>query len=211
MDQRERINDFEEGLRAAIQGALADLWTAGPAIIQSFDPVFGTCTALLSIAAQIRDKDGKITQVAIPLLRDVPVIFPSAGGFCLTFPIKVGDEVLIVFGQRCIDGWWQQGGIQAQAELRMHDLSDGFAIPGPWSKPKVPSGISTTAVQLRTNDGTAKIELTADGKVNIIAPGGVHVTGTLGASGEITANSTHTVSAHTHSDPQGGSTGGPVG
>src|SRR5260363_73502 len=49
--------------------------------------------------------------VELPLLGDVPVFFPRGGGCTLTFPVQKGDECVVVFASRCIDGWWQSGGV----------------------------------------------------------------------------------------------------
>src|SRR5579872_371166 len=225
MDQRERIADFEEGIRAAINGSLAALWTAIPGIVQSFNSEQGTVVVQPSINARVltvnpTDSSKTIQKwVTLPQLLDVPVVFLGGGGIVATIPIANGYEALVIFASRCIDSWWQNGGIQNQAELRMHDLSDGFAIVGPRSLPKMIPGVSTTSAKLRTVDGTAYIELAAGGVVNIVAPGGVNingataVTGTLQATQEITAKGTHTVSAHTHGGVQtgGGTTGPPTG
>jgi hypothetical protein len=89
----------------------------------------------------------------------------------------------VVFASRCIDGWWQSGGVQPPAEFRMHDLSDGFAIPGR-ARSRASSNVSTTTAQLRSDDGLAYVELDPAGHVvKIKAPGGivldgdVHITG----------------------------------
>ena len=65
----------------------------------------------------------------------MPVVFPGGGGFALTFPVAAGDECLVVFASRCIDAWWQSGGVGEPMEPRMHDLSDGFALIGVRSQP----------------------------------------------------------------------------
>jgi hypothetical protein len=136
-----------------------------------------------------------------PLL-DVRIVFGSAGGFALTLPLKQGDEVLVILASRDITSWWQNGGYQNnQIEHRKHSLSDAFAIPGPFSMPNVLSSVSPLNAQLRTRDGTAYIELTPGGAVNIKAPGGVHVIGELDATQEITAQLTSTaipLSTHLH-------------
>jgi hypothetical protein len=106
-------------------------------------------------------------------LVNVPVVFPGGGGFALTFPLKAGDEALVVFSSRCIDYWWVSGKISQQAELRMHSLSDGFAIVGPKSVPNVLSSIDTANVQLRSNDGLTTITLTPTGDAIVNAPGGI--------------------------------------
>lgn len=160
MDPRERFNDSEESVRTAIEGLLAGVWTALPGIVVSFDPVAMTCEVQPAIKPKYRQQDGTLTDLTITVLTDCPVIFPAGGGYSLTFPVAHGDECLVVFSSRCIDAWWQQGGIQPQAELRMHDLSDGFAIMGIRSQPRVlDGGVSTTSAQLRTDDGTSYLEL----------------------------------------------------
>lgn len=217
MDQRERLNDHEEVIRIAWDGFAANLWSALPGIIQSFDAVHGTCVVQPAIKPRLVQKDGTIQVVPIKELVDVPVVFLGGGGLVVTFPIQPGDECLLIFGSRCIDAWWQSGGTQPQADVRYHDLSDAFALIGPRSQINLIPNISTTTAQIRNLAGTAYIELTGTGAVNIVAPGGLSVngnqsnTGTITATGEGTFNGGHTVSHHTHSDPQGGSTGLPTG
>lgn len=97
-----------------------------PGIIQSFDPDSITCTVLPAI----KGSDGNESS-DLPLLVDVPVIFPRGGGCTLTFPVKESDECLLIFSDRCIDFWWQNGGVQEPVDPRQHDLSDAFAIVGP--------------------------------------------------------------------------------
>lgn len=41
----------------------------------------------------------------------------------------------------------------------MHDLSDGFVIPGPYSQPQVIPDVSTEAVELRTDDRSARLSI----------------------------------------------------
>ena len=106
----------------------------------------------------------------------------------------------------------------------MHDLSDGFVIPGPRALPKVVSGISASAVQLRTDDGNAFVEVNptthnllaqTTGSATVTAPtitlnGDVTVNGSLTATGNVTGQGT---SLHTHTHPGvqtgGGNTGAP--
>lgn len=169
MDRRERFEDMHEALLAALAGWQSGLWTALPAEVVSFNAEEMTIVAQPTIQARMREADGTMVWVTMPLLPDVPVCFPNGGGYTLTFPIAPGDEVLVVLASRCIDAWWQSSGVQVQAELRMHDLSDGFAIPGPRSKPRALPDFNTTNVELRSEDGSVKIEVAA-AEINIIAP-----------------------------------------
>ncbi|HGI6318730.1 TPA: Gp138 family membrane-puncturing spike protein, partial [Klebsiella pneumoniae] len=162
-----------------------------------------------------RDNDGNQSTQDYPLLVDVPVIFPRGGGCTLTFPVSAGDECLVIFADRCIDFWWQSGGIQEPVDGRMHDLSDAFCIVGPQSQAKKIGGISTTAAQLRTDDGSAIIELAAGGAVTITSPQ-ITINGPLQVNGEITSTGDQLAGGisqigHTHGgvEPGGGSTGAP--
>lgn len=209
MDQRERIGDFEEGLRAVLDGRQASIWTALPGIIESFDQDAITCVVQPSIQAKIKNPDGSTQWIEMPLLLDVPVVAPRGGGCTLTFPITQGDECLVVFSSRCIDAWWQSGGVQVQSELRMHDLSDGFAIPGPFSQATKISSWSMDSVQLRSNDGQAFIGInptsheidvstTSDMKATVSGTANINVTGNANISAAnvaVTASQAATVTA----------------
>lgn len=163
------------------------------------------------------DQNNNMTYVNLPLLADVPIVFPSAGGFTITLPIQVNDEVLVIFASRCIDAWWQSGGIGLPIEMRMHDLSDGFAIPGPKSLPNVIPNISTTGAQIRNNAGTSYVEISGDGKIKLVSPSEIDITGNLKVSGSIVSQGEVTgngiaLSTHIHSGVTtgGGDSGPPV-
>jgi hypothetical protein len=208
VDRRGLLNDPVETQLLILDGRQSTIWTALPCIVQSVDFTKMTLVAQPTIQGVTYDQNNVATYVNLPILADVPICFPSAGGFTLTLPIVSGDEVLIIFSSRCIDGWWSLGGIQVPMEMRMHDLSDGFAIPGPRSLPNVIPNISTTTAQLRNNAGTVYVEVTNTG-INLM--GNLHIQGNIVASGEVTGNGI-ALSTHIHSGVQtgGGDSGPPV-
>lgn len=167
MDRRERQNDPIEATRIALDGRQAEIWTALPGIVTAYDPDAITVSVQPAIDGSITGEDGVAQRVSLPLLVDVPVCFPMGGGMVLTFPVTAGDECMVVFSSRCIDGWWQSGGVQAPAEHRMHDLSDGMAIVGMRSQARKLPNVSTEHAQLRSEDGLTYIEIRPDGKVRI--------------------------------------------
>lgn len=187
MDRRERFDDPVEAMRAAMDGRLAEVWTALPGIVQGFDPQAMTVTVQPSIKGVITSPDGATASVALPLLVDVPVVFPSGGGFTLTFPVAEGDECLAVLASRCIDAWWQSGGVQEPLEPRMHNLSDAFAIVGPFSQPRTLAGVSTQDVELRTDDGQAHVAIKPDYTIEARTPS---ASVTLTPGGEVAAEAT---------------------
>lgn len=169
MDPRERYQDPEESFRAAFQGLISGVWTALPVSIISYNAAAQTVNAQVTVLFQQRQSDGSIKLIQMKPLQDCPVFFPSGGGFTMTLPLAEGDEGLAVFADRCIDGWWQNGGVQPQAELRIHNLSDGFVMAGFRSKPKVLTDVSQDSLQIRSDDGTTLIDI-APNNVTTDAP-----------------------------------------
>ncbi|OXJ16642.1 Gp138 family membrane-puncturing spike protein [Burkholderia sp. HI2500] len=180
MDRKERVDDELASLREALRGWQVGIWTALPGVIESFDAGAQTCVVQPAIKMPVRANDGTVTTAALPPVVDCPVQFPSGGNCTLTFPVAPGDECLVVFASRSFDAWWQSGGVQEQAALRMHDLSDGFVLLGFRSRPRALSGVSTSSAQLRSDDGATYIDLNPTlQKVRIVAPGGFDVVAPL--------------------------------
>lgn len=211
MDYRERFIDSLLTIQSVLDEHQASIQTSLPGIVVSYDPVKMTAVVQPAIQSIVKQPDGSATFVTLPQVPDVPVHFPGGGGYLLTFPIKEGDECKITFASRCIDNWWQSGGVQPPFEFRMHDLSDAFCEVGIRSQTKLPTGgTNSDSVQLRSDDGTTVVEMAADGKVNIIAPGGVTITGELNVTGEITRGfgTLGSVTLGQHSHTQGSDTHG---
>lgn len=185
INRKNYVADPAEQIDRAILARLSMLQTSMPGIVQAFDPVAITCDIQPALKERIEKEDGSTEWVRLPLIRDCPVVFPHAGGCSLTFPVKAGDEVLIIFASRCIDGWWANGGVNPPLEYRMHDLSDGFCVPGVWSQPRRIGNVSTEAVELRSDDraayfsinpGTHNVLLKTSGNVQAVVSGGLDAT-----------------------------------
>lgn len=164
----ERIGNEDEFYRRMGENWSNNLRVSMPGIIQSFDPVTQTVSVKPAIREKIKNLDLSETSADFPVIPDVPIVLPRAGGFVLTLPVSPGDECLIVFADMCIDAWWASGGIQNQLEKRRHDLSDAFAILGTWSQPKVINNYSTNSIQLRNKIGNSYIEI-KDSEINIVS------------------------------------------
>ena len=167
MNRAERLDDGEEALRIALDGALAHTWVALPGIVTAANLDAQTVSVQPAITGTITSPDGAERSAPLPMLVDVPICWPRGGGFALTLPVKAGDECLVVFADRCIDAWWQEGGQGVPAERRKHDLSDGFAILAPTSQPKRLQGVSGNAVQLRNESGSAFVQIDENGDIEL--------------------------------------------
>lgn len=164
----ERSPDLLGIIKDAVAAEILAIWTNLPCEVVSYDPDAVTVEVKPLIRVPVRTPDGGIEMLEIPILQDVPVMFPCAGGFTITHPINVGDECLVSFSSRNIDNWWQSGGVQNPFDTRHHDLSDGFAFFRPQSQDKKISGISTDNLEIRSDDNATKIQITKDGVFNFI-------------------------------------------
>lgn len=101
-----------------------------PCVVQAYDAEKQTVDCQPLVRERIIRETGQIQYVQYPLLINVPVVQYTFGSAKLRFPIKEGDECLVIFSDLAIDNWWIEGSIQNPVEQRRHDLSDGFAIFG---------------------------------------------------------------------------------
>ena len=212
----ERSPDMLLIIKDAIRGELANLWTSLPCEVESYNPEAVTVDVYPLIKIPVRLPNGDIEAVEIPKLMDVPVMFPCAGGFTITHPIKKGDECFVSFASRNIDIWWQSGGVQNPFNTRKHDLSDGFAFFKPQSQAKKIGGISTTDLEIRNDENTCKIQITPDGVINFIGAKSVfhhpvEMKKGVKTYGGLTNNDVDVGSNHPHSgvQPGGGDSGPP--
>jgi phage baseplate assembly protein gpV len=191
MDRRVRIDNDLIKFQALLKSWQSNIFTALPGIYQAAGKGNQTANVQPSVKAKILGQDGNWSDMTLPMCINCPVVYPGGGGFQMTFPLASGDEGLIVFAQRCIDSWWQSGGVQSQAEMRMHDISDGFFIPAMLSQSKAPAtAASTSTVQLRSADGATYIEVAAGNLVNVHASAGTTITGPVTITGNLTLGGT---------------------
>lgn len=118
-----KLYDVLQSLKTSI---LTNLHKVKIGQIQSFDPT--TFSATVQVVFQRVMNDGIIKNY--PLLTKCPVLTFQGGGAALELPIAAGDQCLVLFADRNIDAWFQNGGVQPPPDSRMHDLSDAIAIVG---------------------------------------------------------------------------------
>lgn len=72
-------------------------------------------------------KDGLVMEKASCFR--VPLIFPSGGGGLISFPVQVGDPVLLMFCHEDIEAYMDTGSISDPHTLRKFTSNDVVAIP----------------------------------------------------------------------------------
>lgn len=119
-----------------VQRRLIDLHTATPGIVERHCPQKGCVD--VKIAIKRKTESGEIEQIEV--VPEVPVIAPIGSESGIYYPVKPGDQVLLIFNERSIDNFKLQGGTVEPAQVpRFFDYSDAVAIPGFWHQSKFAS------------------------------------------------------------------------
>jgi hypothetical protein len=187
-------------LTETVQSGLGRMRVCLPARVLAYDASIQAVKVQPLIRELYEDEEGASQSEDLPPIHRVPVVFPGGGGFRVTFPIQVGDIVLLVFADKSIDAWLASGGTTNPAPGRSHDLADAIAIPGlhNFKTPRANAPDDTMSVG---SDTGATIEFTGDE----IQAGG---TAALALASELNALRS-AYKTHTHADPSSGSTGAP--
>lgn len=120
-----------EVLRQAIEYFLQDTHTMLPGRFEEYDPAEQRATVKPLVQRRVLTEDGGEFLESVPVIPDVPVMFPSVAGFVMTFPVKQGDFCMLFFAERSIDTYLAGDGSDSDPnDFRMHDLTDCVAMPG---------------------------------------------------------------------------------
>ena len=188
-----------ELLEQAKNNAMMDVRVSMPARIVSFDPA--TKTASVEIGLKMVNADD--TQSDYPPLVDCPCLFTRGGGFHLVHPYKAGDKGIVLFSDRCLDGWFQAGQVAPPMDFRVHSMSDAYFIGGADCLDNV-SPIVSDAMFIGKDDNSAGVTIKASGDIDL---NGVNIS----PSGIITLPDGTILNSHVHGNVQSGNstTGAP--
>ena len=110
----------------------ADMHTALPAQVVSFNSAEKT-VSVQPVLKRLYEYDTQAKN--LPVIEDVPVVFPGSGEHWLTFDIEKDSYVLLIVAERSLETWLNQGGIVDPKQERRFDLSDAIAVPGLLPRP----------------------------------------------------------------------------
>lgn len=154
-------NSLTDAIRNAILYQLNNTHTALPAKIVSYE--FKTKKAQVQPLINKKYTDG--TNEPLPILNNVPVLFPFAGGASITFPVNAGDYCLLIFCERSLDNFLSTGQQSTPTDPRKFDLSDGVAIMG--LLPFTENSPVASNNELLIAYGGSEIKITSNGDVTI--------------------------------------------
>lgn len=138
-----------------------DLGTSIAGHILAFD----VDTQLAQVQIGVGSLDRKGNTITPDPIIECPVEFSGGGGWSFEHKMVAGDEGLIIFSQRCLDGWIQTGGVANNPIARFHDKQDACFIPGVRSKPNAIKGFQNNGIRLRNADASVYHWLKDDGTI----------------------------------------------
>jgi len=169
------LQQFTQEIKNLFLTMAREMHTAIPGHIESFDA--DTCEADVLPYGMFRKPDGSL--LAYPKLTGVPVYFMQGTGQGATFvfPVKPGDECLLIFCEQTLDTWLTKA--ESQTDLSF-DLSNAIALVGLFARanPLVKVAVDRDAVII--DRGGTRITMLPSNQLEII--GNTSIVGTLTVS-----------------------------
>ena len=165
-----RANQIET-FDAFFSDRMKSVYTAIPGYIIDFDPE--TMLSQVQIGVVKIMTDG--TEVEAPPVILCPTQFPGGQDWIVEIEVNPGDECLIHFSQRTIDGWRETGGVSTQPTVRFHNVQDAFVSPGYRSAKTRLSGFSNDGIKLRHKDDDVSVHIKGDKSIQVESPSEINM------------------------------------
>ena len=123
------MRHLTEALRTLKSDIFSEMRVMLPGTVERYDHTTQKASVLPSLRREYRD--GEVQDM--PVIEDVPVVWPRTGSASLTMPMRRGDGVMLVMSDRSLDRWKQRGGLVTPRDTRKHALPDCVAVPGLYS------------------------------------------------------------------------------
>lgn len=130
-------------IKQAIDNRLIDVHTAIIAKVERYDHQ----KQLVDVSPVLK-RHGE----DLPMLCDVPVLFPCAGGFFISLPIQPGDYVQVLFNETSIDDFLAESASNIDSISRF-SLQGAVAIPGIYPQSKAITGTHKSHLVLGKEHG----------------------------------------------------------
>lgn len=149
------LPEFTQAIRKNITHMINGIHTSFPGKIEKYDPEKN----LANVQPIMKYKKPNGDILDYPLLTGVPVWFPQVFGqkATIAYPVKEGDECLVVIAERPIDYWLFEK--ETKTDL-MFDLTEAVCIPGLFAKPNplFQKAVDDEAIILQLEDTYVEIK-----------------------------------------------------
>lgn len=197
--------------------------TSYPATILDVSNLASGQTITVQPLIHIEYEDGQL--VRLPIIYDVPVLFPSGDECMMSFPLKPGGVVGLVFVKNSLEEFIESNDptFYTPVDRRYFSLSDCFALPSLFTKrnnlsphpDNLEIKFKDVLFSLRPDgtvlitDGSSSIEMVGgavnisngSGYLNLLPSGGISATGgaQITPGGDFVTGAGVSLNSHTHS------------
>ncbi|MFX0205160.1 MAG: Gp138 family membrane-puncturing spike protein [Candidatus Hodarchaeota archaeon] len=118
---------FSDAVRYVFKSLISEIHTALPGKFEKYEHA--------KKKAEVKPLIKKVfvndEVLELPVITNVPVIFPGTSDALITYPIAKGDGCLIIFSERSLERYLSSAMVDTEPQdPRKFSLSDGIAIPG---------------------------------------------------------------------------------
>lgn len=147
---------LQELIRSAIDSRMLDVHTRLACRVKTYDSATQCVDVELVVKGRVPSAeadDGSTVSEALPVIPNVPVEWPSAGGYYFHLPIAPGDEGIVSFFESAIGHFRETGEVSEPGDLRRHSMSSATFVPVPLSKGKRLASVPADAGQIAVPSG----------------------------------------------------------
>lgn len=159
MSIKKEQDSIGEIIRKAIKNEIAKIHTSIPAEITKINLLEKT----VEVKPLIREKNLLNEFVELPIIPNVPIRFTQTTKALISVPLEIGDTGVIVFSERSIGNWQQEGGIQNPEDNRKFNIKDCYFSPDLVKN----SDGKTLTDELQIILNNANIKIKQNGEINI--------------------------------------------
>lgn len=120
------MSTLTEAIQTVIDRVFTGIHTCIPGRIEKYD----YAKQQAEIKPLIKTDYNDDTTESMPVISNVPVIFPGSSETIIHFPLEKGDTGLIHFSEKALENWLSLGGESDSGDKRKFDLSDAIFVPG---------------------------------------------------------------------------------
>jgi Phage protein Gp138 N-terminal domain len=196
--------ELGEVLQEAANARALRMHVALPGTVLTYDAAKNLADIELQVDDAYDDDEDVLLTEPYPTLIGVPVVFPRAKNAFFAWAVEPGDRVAVMFASQAIDQWLATGARSAPADLRRHDLSHAFAVPGlyPITEPVAPADREAGGAVLGVPGGP-QLRFTPT-QIKL----GKNATDRVALASLVEQAIKTAITGHTHSTPSGGGTSG---
>lgn len=166
------MSELADILKEFLNDQMRNIHTIKPSVVTNVN--YSNNTVDVQPLTKTRYEDE--VQIVLPVVQDVPLLVLSAntGGARITFPVKVGDTVVVLFSDRDIgDLLSTPGKVPRDSDsLETHPLEGIMALPCFFT---APTSKTIDSENIIIENGSSYIELEPSGDINIDGPTNINI------------------------------------